>query len=168
MLAYVQPYKSPIGILYIVSEDKKICGVLFKEQWKIFQRHFDEVEEKETPLIKRAKQELEEYFSGERKQFTLPLELKGTDFQVRVWSSLSDIPYGETRSYKDQAIQIRSPKASRAIGRAHGLNPLCVILPCHRIIGSNGGLTGYAGGIKAKKYLLRLEGNKKFMSKGQS
>jgi methylated-DNA-[protein]-cysteine S-methyltransferase len=89
------------------------------------------------------------------------MKLDGTAFQNRVWSSLSKIPFGKTITYKQQAVLIESPDAARAVGRTNGLNPFCIVLPCHRVIGSSGALTGYAGGLKAKKYLLDLEGAKK-------
>jgi O-6-methylguanine DNA methyltransferase len=89
------------------------------------------------------------------------MKLDGTAFQNRVWSSLAKIPFGKTITYKQQAVSIKSPAADRAVGRTNGLNPLCIVLPCHRVIGSSGSLTGYAGGLRAKKYLLELEGSKK-------
>jgi len=100
---------------------------------------------------------LREYFSGERREFTLPLVMPGTIFQKRVWNILKSIPYGETRSYKDQSLALDNPAAVRAVARANGQNRLAVIIPCHRVIGSNGELTGYGGGLWRKKYLLDLE-----------
>ncbi len=104
-----------------------------------------------------AKYQLEEYFRGERKEFHLKLNPRGTDFQLKVWDELKNIPYGETRSYKEIAIAIGNPKASRAIGMANNKNPIPIIIPCHRVIGSNKTLVGYAGGLKMKKDLLNLE-----------
>lgn len=110
-----------------------------------------------TTLLKEAFNQIEEYLDGKRFHFDLPLLAKGTEFQQRVWSELRKIPYGETRSYKDIAIAIGNPKASRAVGMANNKNPLGIVVPCHRVIGSNGSLTGYAGGLGVKEKLLYLE-----------
>ena len=111
----------------------------------------------ETDTIKEAHQQLTEYLKGERKTFDLPLNLKGTDFQKQVWKALCDIPYGETRSYKQIAESIGNPKAVRAVGMANNRNPLLIVVPCHRVIGGNGKLVGYGAGIEKKEFLLRLE-----------
>ena len=111
----------------------------------------------ETTLIKEAHQQLSEYLKGERKSFDLPLRMRGTDFQQRVWNALLDIPYGETRSYKQIAEAIGNPKAVRAVGMANNRNPLLIVVPCHRVIGVNGKLVGYGAGIEKKEFLLRLE-----------
>ena len=108
-------------------------------------------------ITKLTVQELNEYFSGTRKVFNVPLEPDGTDFRKKVWLALSDIPYGKTISYKELAIRLGDLKAIRAVGTANGANPIPVIIPCHRVIGSNGDLTGYAGGLPIKKKLLDLE-----------
>ena len=152
-----QKIKSPIGILCLVAEGKNLLAVVFEKNWRKYREQFEEIMETETPILRQAKQQLSEYFSGKRKTFDLAYELKGTDFQKRAWKALSKIPFGKTKSYKEQAVLIGSPKAARAIGRVDGLNPLCIILPCHRVIGTNGSLTGYGGGLDAKKYLLNLE-----------
>lgn len=112
---------------------------------------------KETPLISRCRQELDEYFAGGRKTFDLPLCTKGTGFQKKVWAALCEIPYGETRTYGEIAAAIGNPKAARAIGMANNRNPIAVIVPCHRVVGSGGKLTGYAGGLDKKEFLLELE-----------
>lgn len=153
-----QKLKSPIGLLYLVAKDKNLLAIIFEKNWAKFKKDSLGIVELETPILARTKKQLTEYFKGERKIFNLPYELKGTVFQKKVWSALSMIPFGKTKSYKEQAILIKSPKAARAIGRADGLNPLCIILPCHRVIGSSGALTGFAGGLEAKKFLLNLEG----------
>jgi methylated-DNA-[protein]-cysteine S-methyltransferase len=116
-------------------------------------------ESAETPLIKKAAEQLAEYFAGKRKEFDLPLVLHGTDFQVSVWKALQSIPAGETRSYGDMAALIGKPKACRAVGMANNRNPIPVIVPCHRVIGRDGSLTGYGGGLPVKRYLLELEKN---------
>ena len=113
--------------------------------------------EQETPLLQQAAAQLTEYFSGQRHHFDLPLDEHGTPFQLRVWSALRRIPYGETRSYKQLAVAIGSPKAFRAVGMANNRNPISIVTPCHRVIGSDGSLVGYAGGIELKRALLDIE-----------
>jgi len=108
-------------------------------------------------LLERAARELKEYFAGTRRDFTLPLAPAGTPFQLQVWRALRAIPYGETRTYGQIAAAVGRPKASRAVGGANNRNPLPIVIPCHRVIGSNGQLTGYAGGLETKRLLLRLE-----------
>lgn len=151
--AYLQ---TPVGVLELMEDEGGICGLSFGESGEGM-----EVPEEETALLKEAKRQLVQYFAGERKKFDLPLSLHGTDFQMRDWKALLAIPYGETRSYKDIAIAVGSPKGFRAVGMANRLNPIAIIIPCHRVIGANGDLTGYAGKNKAldiKEYLLKLEG----------
>jgi len=111
----------------------------------------------ETPLIKKASVQLEEYFNGKRKKFSLPLDMRGTEFQKDVWRALQTIPYGETRSYKQIAEIINRPKAVRAVGMANHNNPIVIIVPCHRVIGRDGSLTGFGGGLPLKRFLLELE-----------
>lgn len=110
-----------------------------------------------TELTDRAMEQLREYFSGQRKQFELPYELRGTEFQKKVWAALEAIPYGQTRSYREIAQAVGNPKAVRAVGAANGKNPMWIVVPCHRVIGADGGLTGYAGGVELKRALLELE-----------
>ncbi|HXV83587.1 MAG TPA: methylated-DNA--[protein]-cysteine S-methyltransferase [Candidatus Binatia bacterium] len=109
------------------------------------------------PILLETERQLHEYFAGARKQFELPLELCGSEFQKRVWRALIEIPFGKTKSYLDLAKTIGSPKASRAVGAANGKNPLSIVVPCHRVIGTDGGLSGYAGGIETKAKLLSFE-----------
>jgi len=111
----------------------------------------------ETPLIKKAAVQIEEYLAGKRTQFSLPLAMHGTAFQMAVWQALQSIPYGETRSYKEIAVMIGKPKAARAVGMANNRNPISIIVPCHRVIGHDGSLVGYGSGIPLKKYFLELE-----------
>ena len=120
---------------------------------------FTEGAKEEHPLLSRCYTQLCEYLKGERREFDLPLAPEGTGFQKKVWQALSRIPYGETRSYGEIAVEIGNPDASRAVGMANHRNPLPILIPCHRVIGKNGALTGYAGGLKCKKILLELEEN---------
>ena len=113
----------------------------------------------ETELILECKKQLEEYFAGKRKTFDLPLVPKGTEFQQKVWKALQEIPYGETRTYGEIAAAIGNPKAARAVGMANNKNPIGIIIPCHRVVGANGKLVGYAGGMEKKEFLLELERN---------
>ncbi len=125
-----------------------------------FKKIFDEVVTDfgtKTELTDKAHSQLLEYFDGKRKVFDLPYKLNGTDFQKKVWDTLCNIPYGETRSYKEIAKAVGNEKASRAIGMANNKNPITVIVPCHRVIGANGKLVGYAGGITMKEFLLKME-----------
>ena len=108
-------------------------------------------------FIPEAKRQLDDYFAGRRREFDLPLDLRGTEFQKRVWAELMRIPYGETRSYQDVAAAIGNVKATRAVGAANNRNPVVIIIPCHRVVGKGGALTGYAGGLEKKGFLLKLE-----------
>lgn len=153
-----QFYQSPIGELVIVAEDLKLEAVIFKSTWPQMSQDFPGVMESANPITRETVRQFREYFAGTRKEFALPFEIRGTPFAKRTLEFLSKIPFGETRTYREQAASVSSPKASRAVGRVNGSNKLCVILPCHRVIGSNGTLTGYAGGIGAKEFLLKLEG----------
>jgi methylated-DNA-[protein]-cysteine S-methyltransferase len=161
MKYYYQKIESPVGRLYLVAGGGALYGIVYRETWSEFKKRFEGLEKAESPVLRKAGKQLAEYFDGKREAFDLPMKLDGTAFQNRVWSSLAKIPFGKTITYKQQAVSIKSPAAARAVGRTNGLNPLCIVLPCHRVIGSSGALTGYAGGLKAKKYLLDLEGSKK-------
>ena len=140
--------KSKIGSLYLVASDQGLQGIYWKKQ---------KVKLTKSKIIVQAMSELEEYFLGKRRVFDLPLDLIGTPFQKSVWKQLQKIPYGKTLSYKEIARKIRNPKAVRAVGTANARNPLCVIVPCHRVISADGSLGGYSGGVKKKKTLLNLE-----------
>ena len=146
---------SPIGDLLLAGDDDGLSLIGFP-QGKM--RHDPEPDWifNEKPFV-AARQQLEEYFAGERTAFDLPLHLSGTDFQVQVLQELQRIPYGETTSYGDIAKRIGRPKAMRAVGAANGRNPIPIIVPCHRVIGSSGDLTGFGGGLATKEALLRLE-----------
>lgn len=145
-------YNSPFGMYTIAEDGVGICGLYFGER-----QVPQEWTEKETPLLVKAARQMEEYFSGDRKQFDLPLSLKGTPFQLADWAALQAIPYGQTRCYQQIAEQMGNPKACRAVGLANNRNPVAVIVPCHRVLGKDGKLVGYAGGLSVKKGLLELE-----------
>jgi methylated-DNA-[protein]-cysteine S-methyltransferase len=152
-------YDTPIGAIGIAEVDGFISHVCFCGEQRVSFRRRNLVgfDVSETPLIQKTAAQLFEYFSGQRTQFCLPLLVNGTDFQRTVWNALQTIPFGETRCYQEVATQICNPKASRAVGMANHRNPLAIVIPCHRVIGRNGCLTGYAGGLPAKQYLLELE-----------
>ncbi len=144
--------QSPIGLLGIAEENGQITDLFFgREKAPIGTL------EAETPILLQAKKELREYFAGTRREFTAPLNPSGTEFQRQVWNALLTIPYGETRSYSQIAAQLGNPSASRAVGTANHHNPISILIPCHRVIGQDGSLTGYGGGLEAKKFLLDLE-----------
>ncbi len=141
---------SPIGVLRLAEENNALTELLFGRQG-------DKWEHGASPLLLRAEEELWEYFGGKRREFTIPLSPRGTEFQRRVWNALLTIPYGETRSYEEIAVLAGSPRAFRAVGSANHNNPISILIPCHRVIGKNGSLTGYGGGMEAKRFLLELE-----------
>ena len=149
-MKYAAVMDSPIGFLTLVEEDGALCELRFGAC-------SEGLALGDTPLLKQAVMELGEYFSGQRKTFTLPLNPRGTPFQQRCWNALLQIPYGETRTYAQQAAMIGSPKACRAVGMGNHRNPLPVLIPCHRVVGANGNLTGYAGGLTIKETLLTIE-----------
>lgn len=152
---YFHVYPSPIGPLTLAWEADALTGIYFeKDRWLSVIP--PEWIEDAVPLGEVIRQ-LDEYFAGTRTDFDLPLAPAGTPFQLRVWKALCDIPFGETRSYGAMAQRLGSPGASRAVGLANGRNPIPVIIPCHRVIGSNGSLTGYGGGLDRKRWLLQHE-----------
>ncbi|MFA5324688.1 MAG: methylated-DNA--[protein]-cysteine S-methyltransferase [Bacteroidales bacterium] len=151
-------YNTVIGMLCIESDDNFVTRISFNNE-----ANTDSIEY-ESDIIKKTHTQLEEYFCGKRKIFDVPLVLHGTTFQKKVWNELNEIPYGETCSYKTIAIKIGSPKACRAVGMANNKNPIPIIIPCHRIIGINGKLVGYAGGVELKKKLLKIENTYLFNS----
>ena len=148
-MIYRFTYDTVLGSVTFVEEDGALLAITTH-------RPYEGIEQK-TALIKEAYRQLSEYLKGERKAFDLPLNPKGTDFQKRVWRALCDIPYGETRSYKQIAEAIGNPKAVRAVGMANNRNPITIVVPCHRVIGADGKLVGYGGGLEMKEFLLRLE-----------
>jgi len=145
-----------IGPLYLVAAVKGLRGVFFERQKAPFAKTL-KGSAPETRTLSRAVKQLEEYFAGRRRDFDLPLDAEGTEFQKRVWDALGKIPYGKTNSYRGIARKIKNEKAVRAVGNANGKNPLCVIVPCHRVIASDGSLGGYSGGTAIKTLLLDLE-----------
>ena len=150
-------YDFEIGKLAICEENGKIVLVNVVKTKEDIEEIAKNSIQKETSLIKNTKQQLDEYFAGKRKKFDIPIKLDGTDFQIKVWKELLKIPYGETCSYLDIAKCIGNPKASRAVGMANNKNKIIIIVPCHRVIGSNKKLVGYACGLDVKEKLLELE-----------
>ncbi len=142
---------TPFGRLYLAADENGLTNTGFSAP-------LEALPEKELPIFRAACQQLSEYFAGLRKVFHLPLAPQGTPFQKKVWSALLDIPYGNTTSYQDIARTVGNEKACRAVGMANNKNPIGIIIPCHRVVGKNGRLTGYAGGLDIKEKLLRLEG----------
>lgn len=146
-MRHVFTYFSPIGPLSLVEEEGFLVEINFE----------DAGTSEETPLLLEAARQLSQYFAKTRTSFSIPLNPKGTAFQRKVWGALQEIPWGETRTYGEIAAQIGSPKACRAVGMANHRNPLPIVIPCHRVIGANGKLVGYGGGLDIKEALLRLE-----------
>lgn len=149
---------SPIGRLKLVASDKGLVAILWESDNPRRVRLSDLAEKNDHPSLVETEQQLREYFAGKRKTFSLPLDMRGTPFQNHVWEALLAIPFGETRSYGQLANQLGNPRATRAVGAANGRNPIAIIVPCHRVLGSTGKLTGFAGGLEAKAHLLGLEG----------
>ncbi|MEB3898699.1 methylated-DNA--[protein]-cysteine S-methyltransferase [Pseudomonas juntendi] len=150
--------QSPVGTLTLVARGDCLAAVLW-EQERENRVRLGELHRSDThPTLTETARQLSEYFAGQRQRFELPLDFLGTDFQRQVWAALLTIPFGETRTYSEIARQIGKPSAVRAVGAANGRNPISIIAPCHRVIGASGSLTGFAGGLQAKQYLLALEG----------
>ncbi|KQL34707.1 methylated-DNA--[protein]-cysteine S-methyltransferase [Psychrobacillus sp. FJAT-21963] len=150
---YRLDFESPIGIIEIIGTREVINSILFSEEDK----KENSLQAETPPLLTECYNQLDEYFRGLRQEFTFPYQFEGTDFQKTVWNDLTKISYAKTVSYKDIAISIGNEKAIRAVGRANGKNKLSIVIPCHRIIGSTGKLTGYAGGLWRKEWLLKHE-----------
>lgn len=165
MIISIQSYHSPVGELILGEFNNKICIC----DWK-YRKQRDQIdariakelganfEKNNIAILRKAKKQLDEYFAKKRTSFDLPLHPIGTDFQKRVWEALQEIPFGTTKSYLELAHDLGDEKAIRAVATANGANAISIIIPCHRVIGSDGSLTGYAGGLNAKKKLLQLEG----------
>jgi len=155
---YYDIIESLVCPILLAGDEKGLKHVIFLKGERQVEIPDDWVENKE--LFREATRQLEAYFSGELESFDLKLAPEGTEFQKSVWKALCKIPYGETRTYKDIAASVGKPKAYRAVGLANNRNPIAIIVPCHRVIGSNGKLTGYASGLDLKAFLLKLEENK--------
>ena len=157
MKLFYKHMESPVGKLKLVASSNALVAVLWEQERpnrvKLETPTFDPTH----PILLEAERQLTEYFSIRRTRFDLPLEANGSEFQKKVWQALREIPFGQTRSYRDLANAVGSSKASRAVGAANGKNPLSIIVPCHRVVGSNGSLTGFAGGLQAKAVLLAFE-----------
>ncbi len=165
-ILYMKSISSPIGDCTVLATDEGICwvstpgadrtnGLLWVKRHMYLEQVSDS---QDIPIsLQCATDELNRYFAGEHVSFSCPLDMHGTPFQIAVWKALLTIPYGETRSYGELANTLGRPNASRAVGAANGANPIAIIVPCHRVIGSNGSLTGYGGGLAAKEWLLKLE-----------
>lgn len=148
---------SPVGPLFVAADDAGLRAIEFRDNRHPVRRDCD-WREGDNAVLREARRQLGEYFAGRRRHFDLPLSPQGTDFQRAVWSALATIPYGETISYAQLASRVRRPSATRAVGAANGRNPLPIVLPCHRVIGADGSLTGFGGGLPTKQFLLKLEG----------
>lgn len=148
---------SPIGPLVVTAEDDAVTGLHFPRPDGASAARPEWGPEHASPVLLRAGEQLREYFAGTRREFVLPLAPRGTSFQLAAWEALRRIPYGEKISYAEQARRLGRPQASRAVGQANRRNPIAIIIPCHRVIGANGALTGFGGGLPTKEALLRLE-----------
>ena len=161
---HIARFTTPLGPMFACAAKEGVCLLEFTNR-KMLETEFKDLMKRldavilpgENPLLDQVQQELKEYFDGNRKKFSIPLHNPGTEFQQNVWNALKEIPYGETRSYKQQAIILNNPKTVRAVASANGYNRIAIIIPCHRVIGENGDLTGYAGGLTRTKWLLDHE-----------
>ncbi|MEO5916381.1 MAG: methylated-DNA--[protein]-cysteine S-methyltransferase [Luteolibacter sp.] len=158
MTYFFKTMKSPVGELKLVANDKGLAAILWENDDPGRVQLDTLMEVASHRVLLKTERQLGEYFAGSRRKFSVNLDFSGTEFQKKVWNALLTIPYGETRSYAEIAGQIDNPKAVRAVGAANGKNPISIIAPCHRVIGSNGKLTGFAGGLDAKSCLLKIEG----------
>jgi methylated-DNA-[protein]-cysteine S-methyltransferase len=152
---------SPVGKLKLIASEKGLVAILWENDTPRRVRLTDLVEDANHPVLQKVEQQLHEYFEGKRKSFSIPLDMRGTPFQKNVWEALIAIPFGETRTYGELAKKLGNPTATRAVGAANGRNPVSIIVPCHRVIGASGKLTGFAGGLDVKARLLGLEGDDK-------
>ena len=151
-MKYVKYTNTKIGNMAIIEENNSIIEIQMNKKIE------EQISQKDTPLLKETEKQLLEYLEGKRKAFDVPLNPKGTKFMKEVWTALQEIPYGQTRTYGQIAKRIGKPKAARAVGMANHRNPIPIITPCHRVIGSTGKLVGYALGMEMKEFLLTLEG----------
>ncbi len=156
-MIYFTVYESPIQTLRLVSDGRSLIGLYMMSEKHLLTPQSDRIEDESVAPFPETKHQLTNYFAGTLTEFDLPLQMQGTIFQQRVWAALETIPYGITMSYGELAQQIGQPNASRAVGLANGRNPVSIIVPCHRVIGASGKLTGYGGGIERKQWLLNHE-----------
>ncbi|MBX3742892.1 MAG: methylated-DNA--[protein]-cysteine S-methyltransferase [Akkermansiaceae bacterium] len=154
---FTKTMPSPVGVLTLVAGEAGLAAVLWEDDDPKRVPLHPREESPDHPVLRETERQLAAYFTGKLEHFTVPLEFHGTEFQKKVWAALTRIPFGETRTYAQIAVEVGSPAAVRAVGAANGRNPISIIAPCHRVIGSNGKLTGFAGGLEAKSYLLHLE-----------
>jgi O-6-methylguanine DNA methyltransferase len=155
ILSYIRA-PSPVGPLFLAASDKGLVRLEFEDRVQALNSKTTQLHESKAALAPYLR-ELNEYFAGERRQFSIPLDLRGTEFQVACWHALLEIPYGEIRSYRDIAQAIGHPHAYRAVGMSNNRNPVAIVVPCHRVIASSGSLCGYGGGLDVKRQLLDLE-----------
>ncbi len=167
MNAFSKTMPSPVGLLTLVASDQGLRAILWENDDPARVQLGSPVENKNHPVLLETERQLNAYFAGKLEKFSLQLDFVGTEFQKKVWAALVTIPFGETRSYAQIAQQIGNPKAVRAVGAANGKNPISIIAPCHRVIGSNGKLTGFAGGLEAKALLLGIESKNGAPKRGQ-
>jgi methylated-DNA-[protein]-cysteine S-methyltransferase len=151
---------TPVGELTLVGSDRGLAAILWENDKPGRVRLNIVARDDNHPVLLETQRQLGEYFAGQRRHFTVKLDFAGTDFQKQVWQALLAIPFGQTRSYGEIAVQLGNPKAMRAVGAANGKNPISIIAPCHRVIGATGKLTGFAGGLETKAYLLQSENRK--------
>jgi methylated-DNA-[protein]-cysteine S-methyltransferase len=157
MSLYFKYFASPVGRLKLVASESGLIAILWENENPRRVRLSEQVEDDHQSILVETERQLGEYFAGKRDVFSIPLDMRGTDFQKDVWRALQGIPFGKTQSYGEIAKQLGRPMASRAVGAANGRNPISIVVPCHRVIGSSGKLTGFAGGLDVKAQLLQLE-----------
>jgi O-6-methylguanine DNA methyltransferase len=155
---YYSRFESPAGPLVLVTSERGILRLEFAGRSREFQNASEAPPPEQLALANDCRRQLEQYFAGKRREFTVPLDLRGTPFQLACWNALLDIPYGETRTYAEIARVVKRPQGFRAVGLANNRNPIVIIVPCHRVIASDGTLCGYGGGLDLKRKLLELEG----------
>ncbi|MBP2170398.1 methylated-DNA-[protein]-cysteine S-methyltransferase [Erwinia toletana] len=160
MSYYCKLFTSPVGVLTLIASDKGLAAILWENDNPRRVRLPLLTEDNQHPILLETERQLQRYFAGTLQRFDLPLDFVGTEFQKKVWTALVAIPFGETRSYGEIARQIGHPAAVRAVGAANGKNPISIVAPCHRVIGANGKLTGFAGGLATKAFLLDIEAGK--------
>jgi methylated-DNA-[protein]-cysteine S-methyltransferase len=160
MTLHSHQISSPVGLLTLVANEEALVAILWEKDDPARVRLAPAVPNPRHPVLRETERQLAEYFAGQRTIFDLPLAPAGTPFQQRIWAGLLKIPYGKTRSYSELAAAAGSPKAARATGHANGRNPISIVIPCHRAIGADGSLTGFAGGLATKATLLELEGRR--------